>query len=139
MSVLNFQLPVDELTSDWLLEWGDDACADIAFVAEHVCRVERVEDSGLPRGLGVVNGSWQRVGYVGEPSVEGDDELVVVPGGVVLPEYSSGWEAHDQHGSRDPSTTVAVPRTASSRSGTQSSRASAIAISMSAMALETVD
>ena len=101
-----------------LLERCERAGTDVSLVSGPVGGGIRGEGAGFAQAVRVVAGAVYRVGDPREFAVEGAEDLHVQAGGLCLPEYSSGWAAQDQHGSRVPSTTYCVRSSSSSAVGT---------------------
>jgi hypothetical protein len=99
-------LPVEHVPDRCPLERGDHVVSDVSLVAYPVGWIVSIKDSGQPERGGVVTAALNRVRDPAQPSVQVADDLDVQPGGLVFTGEQLGMRgpAHDQHGSRLPST-----------------------------------
>ena len=99
------------------LNRGEHLVTDIPLIA-HPVPGFLGEDAGFVQAVGVVTIALDRVGDPGEVSGEGARYLDVHAGSFVLAGVQGGCEAHDQQGSKVPSTMYCARGLRSSATGT---------------------
>src|ERR1017187_8985553 len=117
---VEFLLPVQKLAMGGFPDRRDHVVSDVSFIADPVAGVNRQQDFGFAQAIRVVVVSINRVRNPCQSAAECAGDLNVHACGLVLAGVQLRCEAHDQHGSRVPSTMYCVRPSSSSAVGTYS-------------------